>query len=433
MEIMSFIFIVTLICMNRMDRGYLSFSKILLILILAFHYIPLIYLHLNYDILPIGYLPEELTTGIMKVLIVCLFISFGVLLSRYCFSNRNIKLLTSIRNPRITLWFRVNIITGSIILLNNLIASYRALNSGYLDIYASSQTFIPIKTITILPIYAFTLFYLLLTWISARQVFNKKFRYSFFGVLFALLVSFTFTGSRSTAIYFVLTLLAIWSARYKIKMWEYIPHAIGLVLISVIIGVLREGSYSGLGFSALFLRPIVELANTAIVLLNCDTIANEFALSVTRYLSGLMYLFPISLLHSLGIEPPSLLSQQYVNIVDPGWADMGGGFGFSLVSEMYLLGGKGGAWLIALITGILVGWIDINLKSTNVSKSALAASIGFFMFFIVRGELMELYRNVAVVFFLYLFTIIRITIKSTHIVPVSTPESMPIKTNIPND
>lgn len=421
MQITSFLLIVTLGYLNWKDKGCLSYAKVFLALVLSFHFFPLIGLYLNDYVYSIDYLRNEITVAIAKVTLTCLFISFGILLSKYLFRHRKARVPVQPKRPSIVPWARVNVIAGIIIILNNAVVAQHALSSGYLDIYVSAPTFLPIKTITVLPVYVFTLFLCIWDWMDFGQMHIKKFKYSVPTVFILLVLSFLFTGSRSTMMYLILTLLVIWSTKHKIKIWKYVPFAVGIILLSVIIGLLRDGTFSELDLSTVLSRPMLELANTSIVFLKCDSITNEFVIGA-RYFSGLLYLFPVRLLLYLGIDPPSLLSQQYVNIVDPGWADAGGGFGFSLLAEFYLLGGQWGAWIFALATGIALGWIDSNLKSSNIEKSALAGSLGFFVLFSVRGEIVELYRNIAVVLVLYLITILRSHKKSSGRKSVSPPD-----------
>jgi oligosaccharide repeat unit polymerase len=345
----------------------------------------------------------EVGDGISKVVTVCVFLYLGVLLAGRLFAPRPGPAQGAAIAPRITGWLRLNVAIGLLILFNNVLAAYQSLSGGYLDIY-SAQSLSPVKTITVLPIYVFTLFYLYLSWTRFRHAFSRSAARTLLWMFGAIVVSFVFTGSRSTVIYLLVSLAAVYSVRFQRKVWKYAPHAVALVVGSTVVGVLREGGFAAVDSSTLVLRPIMELGNTAIVFLTSESISGELTVSVVRYIAGLLYLFPVSLLAALGIVPPPLLSQQYVSIVDPGWSDMGGGFGFSLVAEIYLLGGVAGAWLVALLIGVVLGWIDANFRSTNIPKAALAASLGFLMLFIVRGEVMELYRNVFVVFVLYLIS-----------------------------
>lgn len=382
--------------------GYLSYSLIFLALLIAFHYVPLIYIYVNYDELPFMLSLGEVGDGITKVVAVCVFMYLGVLLASRLFDAGPHTLATSVA-PGITGWLRLNVAVGLLIVFNNTLAAYQSLSGGYLDMY-SAQSLSPVKTITVLPIYAFTVFYLYLAWTRARQTFSRGAALTLVWMLAAVVVTFVFTGSRSTVIYLAVSLAAVYSVRFKRKVWKYAPHALGVIVVSTVIGVLREGGFSAVDPATLVLRPIMELGNTALVFLTSESVSDDLTVSAGRYVAGLLYLFPVSLLSALGIEPPALLSQQYVSIVDPTWSDLGGGFGFSLIAEIYLLGGAAGAWFVALVIGLFLGWIDVNFRSANIAKAALAASLGFLMLFVVRGEVMELYRNVFVVFVLYLIS-----------------------------
>lgn len=401
---MTLLLIALLIFATWKSKGYITYSYIFLALVLAFHYVPLIYVYLNYDDIPFSNSLEEVSDGIDRVVVACVFVYLGVLLSGLFFRSRAANMGNEALPPPINGWLRTNVVSGAIIVLNNAVAAFHSLSAGYLDIYSAGQSLTPVKTITILPIYVFSLFYLFVSWLSFRHIFSKTARY-FLGTVFAaVVISFVLTGSRSTVIYLVVSMTAVYSMRFRRSVWKYFPHAAALIVGSTVIGVLREGGFAEVDPGTLLLRPIIELTNTAVVFLNSASISDELVVSGLRYISGLLYLFPVSLLSALGIVPPPLLSQQYVSIVDPGWSDMGGGFGFSVLAELYLVGGRAGAWVIALLLGCVLGWIDVRSTGSNVPKAALAASLGFLMLFVVRGEMMELYRNLFVVTLLYLLT-----------------------------
>jgi oligosaccharide repeat unit polymerase len=382
------------------SRGHLTFSLMFLVLLLAFHYVPLLYIYLNYDELPFALSLGEVGSGIAKVVAVGVALYLGSAIAGAAFRSGN---AVPARAPRIGPWLALNAATGLLIFVNNLGTAYQSISGGYLEIYAASAL-APVKTVTVLPVYAFSLFFLYLGWRDHRAVFSRAASALLLGSFGAVAVSFILTGSRSTVMYLIVSLVALYSIRYRRQMWRYLPHAAVLVTLSTVIGVMREGGLADIASGNLLLRPVMELGNTAIVFLTSESLSSDLAVSLPRYLEGLLYLFPVSLLSAFGIVPPPLLSQQYVSIVDPGWSDLGGGFGFSLVAEMYLLGGTGGAWLVALAIGLFLGWADVRARSPDIAKAALAASLGFLALFIVRGEIIELYRNVFVVVLLYLLS-----------------------------
>lgn len=393
--------------MTWKNRGYLSFVQIFLLLIIAFHFVPLTYIDINYADLPTLFTPAEVENGLARVVTTCLCMYLGSLVSTFVLQQGHVR-----QTPRVPRglrgWIWVNMLMGGLIIVNNSLAAFQAISGGYLDMYAGGAPASSVKTITILPVYVYSLFYLFLGWISFRERFSRRAQYGLLAVFVLLVISFLFTGSRSSVIYLGVSVMVLCSARLGLKVWRYVPHAIGIIAVSTVIGVLREGSFFEMDLATMMLRPVIELTNTAVVFLTTDSIAGDFSMSGLRYVAGLLYLLPVSLMAQFGIVPPELLSQQYVAIVDPGWAEIGGGFGFSLLAELYLLGGQW-AWVMSLVIGAYLGWVDFNLKSGNIAKAALAASLGFLMLFIVRGEMIELYRNVFVVVVLYLMCVVRIT------------------------
>ncbi|PIL39953.1 hypothetical protein CR103_09510 [Massilia psychrophila] len=406
---MNYVLIAIFAFMIWRNKGQLSFSQVFLVLIIGFHYVPLLYMVINFADLPNLFLLREVHNGLNKVVITCLFIYIGALSCQFFIKVMRWRAVAAVPPRALKVWIGINVLLGTLIILNNSMAAYQAISAGYLEIYAGGQSGSPLKTITILPVYVFSLFFLLSSWLSFRDVFSQHLKYLLLGVFFVLVVSFIFTGSRSSVLYLGVSIVVLCSARLGFKIWKYIPHAVATIVASTVIGVMREGSFAEMDLGSMFLRPIIELTNTAVVFLTSDSIAGQFVISGSRYFAALLYLLPVSLLAQFGIVPPELLSQQYVAIVDPGWADLGGGFGFSVVAEIYLLGGSMWAWAISLCLGVYLGWIDSTLKSGNNAKAALAASLGFLMLFVVRGELIELYRNIFVVVLLYLLCVVRIT------------------------
>lgn len=406
---MNFILLALIAFMTWKNKGYLSFLQIFVLLIIAFHFVPLIYLDTNYADLPTLFSLAEVRSGIARVVTTCLCMYLGSLLSTFVLQQGNVGRPSSA--PRgLQGWIWLNILMATLIIINNSMAAYQAISGGYLDMYAGGGSASPVKTITILPVYVYTLFYLFLNWLSFPACFSRRARNGLAAVFVLLIVSFLFTGSRSSVIYLGASVMVLCSVRLGLKVWRYVPYGLAIIAVSSIIGVLREGSLFEMDLGTMMLRPVIELTDTAVVFLTSDSIASDFSISGLRYAAGLLYLLPVSLLAQFGIVPPELLSQQYVTIVDPAWADLGGGFGFSVVAELYLLGGQW-AWVLSLCVGAYLGWVDFSLKSGNVAKAALAASLGFLMLFIVRGELIELYRNVFVMLVLYLLCVVRITAK----------------------
>lgn len=389
------------------NKGYLSYSQIFLGLVIAFHYVPLRYMELNYADLPAIFTLVEIGQGIDRVVTTVLFISLGCFAAQ-ALLRRSLQTAAPVAPRSLAGWIRLNLLVGTLIIFNNLAAAYQALTAGYLDIYVGASSLTPVQTITVLPVYVFTMFYLLLNWIAHRHLFSRFWRNALLMVFGVLIVSAVLTGSRSTVIYLMLAVIAVFSSRLRFRIWKYAPHALVIIAGSTLIGVLREGVLAELDFATLLLRPVIELTNTAVVFLTVDSIAGDFAISGSRYAAGLLYLMPVSLLGQFGIVPPELLSQQYVLIVDPGWSEMGGGFGFSILAEIYLLGGQWGACVCALLIGAYLGWIDSSVRSSNIARATLAAALGFLTLFIVRGEIIELYRNAFVVALLYLACLVRV-------------------------
>ena len=384
------------------NEGHLSFAQVFLVLLIAFHWVPLIYIQQNYSDFPSVFSLAEITFGIERAISACLFIYLGSLLVQLLQQRRSSPLTMGAAPHSLRGWVSLNVIVGVLMTLNNSMAAYQALSVGYLDIYAGAASLAPVKTITLLPVYVFSMFYLFSNWIEDRAILSRASRNAVVGVLLALVLSFVLTGSRSTVIYLGVSILVLCSARLGLKLWRYIPHVLAVIVASTVIGVLREGSWADLNLGDMLIRPVIELTNTAVVFINADSMDNQFEISAMRYIAGLLYLLPVSLLAQFGILPPELLSHQYVMLVDPGWADAGGGFGFSVLAEIYLLGGSW-SWLISLFLGMSLGWVDASLRAASAARTALAASMGFLFLFVVRGEIVELYRNVFVVGILFLF------------------------------
>jgi hypothetical protein len=171
-----------------------------------------------------------------------------------------------------------------------------------------------------------------------------------------------------------------------------------------IIGILREGADVIEGSSGILLRPVYELNQTIEVFFNAT---NVLIIDKNRYLYALIYILPNFISSEFGFNPPELLSKIYVETVDPTWAGLGGGFGFSILAEMYLIGG---CFCILILSGLL-GWtatsIDKSFKSGSNLSIALGSLMAFYLLLRPRGEFIEIYRVLAI----YLFSIFIIYLK----------------------
>lgn len=401
MEISFLLLLFLLSCVVIRNKGVISYGSIFLLLFLSFHFVPLFYLYFNLDTLNFDFSPEKVAQAVLKSTTICIAVILGYLLTLCTFRAKRGNAFEKSKSLSLKFWKQINLVVGAVIIINNIPVAHQALTHGYIDIYAQPSIFLPIRNVTIFPIYVFSLFYLIFARINSLDSGRKKIGYLFSIVFILVVLSFLLTGSRSIVIYLMLSLVALLSSKYKFKISTYAPHTFGIVMITALVGLIRDGSIFDINASELLLRPVIELLNTSIILFNYESIIDKLNVTGVRYLAGLLLLFPATLLSSLGLETPLLLSQQYVNTIDPGWADAGGGFGFSLVVEYYLLGGSWWAWFPALLSGMTIGLVDFYVRSFDISKAVLANSLGFFMFFAIRGEIIELFRPIAVILFLY--------------------------------
>jgi oligosaccharide repeat unit polymerase len=385
--------ILIIFCIYLLQRRNLFFTQIFFFLVVSFNYLPT-FVSIFFDDLTFAASGEDAVIDIKMVLFVVAFY-FGSLSNDKVLETSDSKAMSRLS---LQIALIINICFAIIIVGNNLFVSSIVMSSGYLSAYQEESTSILFKNITILPLYLYTSF--LLICMESPLHFQKiDFSKSVKIGVFFVLASYFFTGGRSTSIYLLLILGSIISHKMHISFFKKVIYAFGGVGIAVAFGFLRESEVSYSGVRDVFLRPIVELSNTVSIFSNSD---NILTIDNIRYVSGLLYLLPQTFVSWLGLIPPSLLSMDYVNAYDPGWAQVGGGFGFSILAELYLIFGFTSLIIGSYVLGFVCSWIDITLRSRNYNKFAAAASIGFFMLFLVRGELIELYRHFFIITITYI-------------------------------
>lgn len=375
--LINIFFICSLFLYLKKNKFY--FSTVLYLLIIAFNYIP--YIVLKYILF--DYLNQIKGEEIIEYSVFLLSIG-------YYFStkiNNRLKDKIKIRESKNSIIILIiNIIISVIMILNNLDAAIQLINSGYLSLYNNNKTLFMISNISLIPLYLISLFIDL----RAKNENIKKLKILF---LVLLILSYLISGSRSTAIYLFLVFLTYYLTNKKLNIKKTITHIfIGLLILSII-GLLREGADVIENRAGILLRPIYELNQTVEVFLNVINVIN---IDQNRYFYAMIYILPNFIGSYLGINHPELLSKIYVEIIDPMWAEKGGGYGFSILAEMYLIGG----YLSNLVLSGLLGWIaisiDLAFKSNNNLSIALAALMAFYLLLLPRGEFIEIYRVLAI-------------------------------------
>ena len=101
----------------------------------------------------------------------------------------------------------------------------------------------------------------------------------------------------------------------------------------------------------------------------------------------------------------------YVNKLDPLLSDLGGGFGFSILAEFYIIGGYLGVIIGSILFSVLSFKIDNTFAGKSAWKIGFYSVIAYYLLMAPRGELGDLYRPFIISTTLYLLSRINFSFK----------------------
>lgn len=388
------IFLVSNYLISRKNHFALFFY----LLVIAFNYIPFLILNQVGDVSTLVDLKD-----ILVLELVCFFwsLSFiaGVVVSNLVFKANYTKAqkkypdLISLKKHIVTL----NIAIAVSMLINNVDLFFIVSNSGYLSAYENVEPVMYIRNTSLLPFYLLTLVLSIEFSKNSLRHYSIKLIYVLF---FFLIMSYFLCGGRSTSVYFLLVIFAYYFKDKKIKIIKSAFWIFLSIIILSLIGLVREGGGLG-GDEALYMRPIRELFQTVLVFFNS---INVMKVPENHYLDNLFYLLPGFMTDMLNMKAPISLSTIYVETVDPSWANLGGGLGFSILAEMYLILGYLSVILMSFGFGNLASYVDRKFKYGDSLGKAVGAILAFYLFLLPRGELVDLYRTVEIILILIILS-----------------------------
>ena len=390
----------TLILLTR-SRNY--FAACFFLLVLFFNYIPISIGVLFLDeiqevqdsIIDISFL-----NTITFLWIVGFFI--GTIIFKGKKSNFQKETNFFVENNKIRLYSYIVIILSIIIFMNNLVYTYNAFRFGYMSVY-SMETGLVIKNTTIFPFIIFFGTFLLKSIKSSNKITkNSSLHITALVLYFVSMLMVIIFGGRSNFIYFLIINCSIIYANKKFKPVKLLLIGSAFILFISVIGMIREGDNLNTGSGGnIFLRPFFELSQTGVVLLNATT---SLKVDGMRYFELLLSSLPNFIVNLFGIKLPENLAQTYVNTIDPLLADSGGGYGFSILAELFLIGGKLGVFFGSFVLAFSSIKISQSFQKRNYKVIAFSATIGFYVLILPRGEFYEIYRPFFVAVALFLFS-----------------------------
>ncbi len=388
--------------------NYLQF--IIYTLPIAFNYTPLVFIQFaNIEISQFQYGIEKLNYCILAWNV---GFTFQIFIDKITIREKHKKLKigsskSEIKQSEIVSFFAICLSIN--VIVNNIYNLSFILEDGYHAIYTKDADLL-LKTTTIFPLYVWFNSLLLAYKINKPKsdgVIPINFKYAI-QIYWLSMITFIASGSRSTMVYILLTIICIKYSGRALHIFKILVPTISLISVLSIIGMVREGG-NITGDINVFNRTIGELAQTTLVFINSIEI---MAFDLSRYIHLITTIFPQAIMNWIGVTPPTSLAQEYAELVDPGWAQAGGGFGFSIFAEMYIAGGVG----FVLVGSIFIAKMGsyINETFTNKCNSTAMAScavISFYLCTLARGDSYDIYRPIFFAIIIYYISKLKLITK----------------------
>ncbi|MFV0595789.1 O-antigen polymerase [Shewanella sp.] len=285
------------------------------------------------------------------------------------------------------LFFYLFSLAALIVVYQNVSLGVHVISEGYIAGYksASEQS---IKATSFFP-FALIFYFLLFLY------FLKEKRYIYLFIMSFIVVSYFMYGSRSFFLYTTISILVFLILLKKITYKQCFLLAVLFIPIIVLAGAFREGG-DGEGAS-IFLRMAIELANIPMILSNINVLDDLNQSIILVFLTTL----PQSLIVPLGIEPLNSLATEFVLNFDPGWAEAGGGFGFTILGEIYYRFGYFGLLVIPYVIVFFLNHLEKKFLVADVFDRALILTCYYGILMWVRGDFIEISRLLLIVLFFY--------------------------------
>ena len=273
-----------------------------------------------------------------------------------------------------------------IVIYKNFNQASVALSSGYIEGYQNvvSES---IKATTFFP-------FLLMFYFLIFSLYLRNDRTLFLFIMLVIVISYFAYGSRSFVFYSSISIVVFLVKIKKFTYTKILIIATVLLPILLIVGSMREGT---IDFAILY-RLSLELSNIPMIISNID-ILNDLNQSVFNVIVSML---PHSIILPLGIEPVNSLSTEFVKLYDPGWAESGGGFGFTIIGEIYYRFGYLGLILLPYLLMLFLRFLEKKYVLGDEFDKALMLSFYYALLMWIRGDFIEISRLLMIIFVFYL-------------------------------
>lgn len=273
------------------------------------------------------------------------------------------------------------------VVVQNITQGMEVITYGYIAGYksVSEQTF---KATSVFP------FILIFNFLVAVLYLREK-KIIYLLVMILILISYMLYGSRSFFLYTFISLISFLILLKRITYKKCIIVSLILLPIVVAIGTFREGGTGN--DTTLLYRMAMELANIPMIISNLNVLDNLNQPMLGVFLTSL----PQSIIIPLGVAPLNALATEFVINYDPGWADAGGGFGFTIIGEIYYRFGYVGLIVIPYCIVMFIHNLEKKFLKGDDFDKALILAMYYGLLMWVRGDFIEISRLVLIVLFFY--------------------------------
>ncbi|MGL6616615.1 O-antigen polysaccharide polymerase Wzy [Aeromonas hydrophila] len=210
-----------------------------------------------------------------------------------------------------------------------------------------------------------------------------------------IVISYLVYGGRSFFLYSFMSIISFSILLKKITYKKCIIVSSLLLPIVVAVGAFREGG--GGGDTTLLYRMAMELANIPMIISNLNVLDNLNQSIPSVVLTTL----PQSIIVPLGMVPVNSLATEFAINYDPGWAEAGGGFGFTIIGEIYYRFGYVGLIVIPYSLVMFLHYLEKKFLNGDDFDKALILTMYYGLLMWVRGDFIEISRLMLIVLFFY--------------------------------
>ncbi|MCU8079282.1 oligosaccharide repeat unit polymerase [Shewanella sp. SM103] len=274
-----------------------------------------------------------------------------------------------------------------LLVYQNISQGIQVVAHGYIAGYknAGEQT---VKATSLFPFALIFYFFLFILYL-------KKGKWLYIVAMGCIATSYLMYGSRSFILYTSISSVVFLILMKRITYKKFIFVSVFFIPIFIAFGALRESG--GGGGEPLFFRMAMEMANIPMIISNLNVLDDLNQSVIVVGLSAL----PHSLITPLGIEPINSLATEFVTNYDPGWAKAGGGFGFTIIGEIFYRFGYLGLMLVPYCIVMLLHSLEKKFLEGDEFDKVLVLAFYYGMLMWVRGDFIEISRLLTIMLFFY--------------------------------